>query len=95
MRTCAPKLFGSLWRFGLNEVSSCHEKSLGNVPQSGRRNTILTVPCLQVSNERCGRLPHGWCGWHTALFDKHGFPELELEVMSLGLVEYFGVGSEE
>ena len=27
----------------------------------------------------------------NALFDKHGFPEKELELMSLGLVEYFGL----
>lgn len=31
----------------------------------------------------------------NALFDKHGFPEHELEAMSLELVEYFGIGSEE
>jgi hypothetical protein len=65
--TCPAQLFGSLWRFGLNDVGSCREKSLPDVPQPGRSDTVLTAPCLQVSNERGRRLPHGWCGWYTAL----------------------------
>ena len=31
VRTCPAQLLGSLWRFGLNDVGSCHEKALGDV----------------------------------------------------------------
>jgi len=30
--TYPAQLFGSLWRFGRDDVGSCHEKSLGDVP---------------------------------------------------------------
>lgn len=78
MGTCPAQLRGSLWRLGLNDVGSCHKKSLGDVPQPGRSNTVLGAPCLQISNERGGRLPQGWCGWHTALhqivIQRHRWP---------------------
>ena len=65
--TCPAKLFGNLRRLRLNGIRGCYEKSLGDIPKPGRSDTVLTAPCLQVSNERGGWLPHGWCGWHTAL----------------------------
>ena len=64
---CPAQLFGSLWRFGLNDVGSCHKKSLGDAPQPGRSNVILAIVGLQIGNERGGRLPHCGRRWYTSL----------------------------
>lgn len=79
-----------VWAFFMNQV----DESLKVLAGCVCRISCPGAGSVEVDIKRLQALVHDGFDGMNSLFAKHGFDEAELEIMSMGLMEYFGLATE-